>query len=51
MNQYLLLLAKGLHNMPKHSEIQTRWADVPSAVEIARSNVVPKREISIVEKF
>ena len=33
--------------MPKNTSIQTHWADVPSAVEIARLNVVTKRETSI----
>ena len=37
--------------MPKNTGIQTHWADDPSAVEIARSNVVAKREINIIENF
>ena len=38
--------------MPKNSNIQTRWVNFPSAVEIAgRSNMVTKGEISIIEKI
>ena len=36
--------------MPKNTDIQTHWVDGPSAVEIVRSHVVTKREISIIEK-
>ena len=34
-----------------NTDIQTHWADTPSAAEIARSNVIAKREIDIMEKI
>ena len=37
--------------MPKHTDVEACWADVPSAVKVARSNVVAKREINIIEKI
>ena len=46
-----LLLPLILHGTPKKTDIQTHWIDVPSAVEIVRSNVVAKREISIMENI
>ena len=49
-NQDLRLLAITFNCMPKNTNIQTHWADVPLAVEKARSNVIAKREISITEK-
>ena len=36
--------------MPKTLTVR-HWADVSSAVEIARSNVIAKRECSIMEKI
>ena len=36
--------------MPKNTGIQMQWVDVSSAVEIALSNMVAKKEISIIEK-
>ena len=49
-NQDLLLVAITHHSMPQNTDIQTHWPVFPSAVEIARSDVVAKREISIMEK-
>ena len=37
--------------MLKNIGIQMHWNDVPSAVEIAPSNMVAKREINIIEKI
>ena len=37
--------------MPKNTEIQTHLVGVPSAVEIARSNMATQREISMIEKI
>ena len=34
INQALLLLALTFHSMPKNTDIQTHWIDVPSAIEI-----------------
>ena len=50
-NHDLLLLAIRFHCMSKNTDVQTHWADISSAVEIARSKVVAKREISITKKF
>ena len=36
--------------MLKNTDIHPHWVDVPLAVDIARSNKVDKREISITEK-
>ena len=36
--------------MPKSTDILTGWVDVPSPVEIARSNMVAKKKISVIEK-
>ena len=45
------LFTSHLNFMPKTRDIQTHWVDVPSAVEVAPSNIVAKREISIIEKI
>ena len=37
--------------MPKNTFIQMHWVDVSSAVEIVRSSMVAKKEISILEKI
>ena len=46
-----LLLPITFYSKLKNADIQTHWTDVPSAVEIAQSNVVATREISTLRFF
>ena len=39
------------NSMPKDTDIQFHWVDVPSAVEIARTNVVAQKRNQYGGKF